>query len=329
MPRQARIDLPGQLYHVIARGIERGKIFLSEDDYSDFKTRLSEWLKKTGGRCLAWCLMPNHYHFLLVRGERPLAELMRHVMTGYAVRFNLKHSRAGHLFQNRYKAIICEPEEYLRTLVPYIHLNPLRAKLVDDLAGLKKYKWCGHAAALSGAPDGILARQELLLHYGEGEKAATESYMRDMLERSSEEVPVGLQLMEFEGASRVKSARDSFDEEILDDRIIGDPDFIGSVLKKARETDAALRLDSSEAMLITEGLCGVGRKQILSRSREHGVSRARAVYCCLCQEEGNASGVDLAKELGVSPSGISRLASRGRNLLESVRKSQQLNNVPN
>lgn len=75
MPRQTRIDMRGQLYHVMARGIDRGAIFLSKTDYDDFQNRLSEWLGKSGGRCLAWCLMPNHYHFLFFRGERPLAEI--------------------------------------------------------------------------------------------------------------------------------------------------------------------------------------------------------------------------------------------------------------
>lgn len=100
MPRQARIDVPGQVYHVMARGIERGRIFLGEDDYADFRARIGVWLKRSGAKCLAWCMMPNHFHFLVLRGERPLSELMHHAMTGYAINFNLRHGRAGHLFQN-------------------------------------------------------------------------------------------------------------------------------------------------------------------------------------------------------------------------------------
>lgn len=101
MPRKARIDIPGQLYHVMSRGIERRRIFIDDEDYADFRDRTALWLKRSGGKCLAWSLMPNHFHFLFLRGERPLSELMHHVMTGYAVNFNLRHRRAGHLFQNR------------------------------------------------------------------------------------------------------------------------------------------------------------------------------------------------------------------------------------
>ena len=140
MPRQARIDIPGQMYHVMSRGIERGQIFIDDDDYVDFVERVGGWLKKGGGKCLAWCLIPNHFHFLILRGLRPLSEIMHHVLTGYAVNFNGRHRRAGHLFQNRYKAIICDAEEYLLELVPYIHLNPLRANLVKNLEELEGYK---------------------------------------------------------------------------------------------------------------------------------------------------------------------------------------------
>ena len=85
MPRQARIDIAGQLYHVMSKGIERREIFNDEKDYADFLERVGVWLKKSGGKCLAWCLIPNHFHFLILRGERPLSEVMHHVMTGYAV----------------------------------------------------------------------------------------------------------------------------------------------------------------------------------------------------------------------------------------------------
>ena len=142
---------------MIARGIERRKIFIDADDYSDFLARLEAALERTGGKCLAWCLMPNHFHLLILRAKRPLSELMRRLMTGYAVAFNIRHRLTGHLFQNRYKGILCEQEEYLRELVAYIHLNPLRANLARDIDGLGKYRWCGHGVARRDKP-GFLDR---------------------------------------------------------------------------------------------------------------------------------------------------------------------------
>jgi len=117
MPRKPRIDFPGHFYHVISRGIERREIFVEEGDYEDFLHRLKKALNQTGAKCLAFSLLPNHFHLLCLRGTRPLAELMRRLMTGYAVSFNLRYQRAGHLFQNRYKAVLCERDSYLMELL--------------------------------------------------------------------------------------------------------------------------------------------------------------------------------------------------------------------
>ena len=164
------------MYHVIARGNERKKIFLEKEDYRDFLSRFKTALDKTGGKCLAWCLMPNHFHLLILRGKKPLAELMRRLMTGYAIGFNIRHRRCGHLFQNRYKGILCDEEEYLKELVAYIHLNPLRAKPIHDFSELEKYKWCGHGALTGRHKAGFLERGYILGHFGENEEKAVQGY---------------------------------------------------------------------------------------------------------------------------------------------------------
>lgn len=126
MPRQARIDAPGALHHITARGIERRKIFLNERDLTDFIARLATILAETRTECSAWALIPNHFHLLLKTGTVPIASVMRRLLTGYAVSFNHRHNCHGHVFQNRYKSILCQEDVYLRELVRYIHLNPLR-----------------------------------------------------------------------------------------------------------------------------------------------------------------------------------------------------------
>ena len=183
MPRQARIDLAGYMYHVLARGNERREIFPEKGDCEDFLSRFKTALDKTGGKCLAWCLMPNHFHLLILRGKNPLAELMRRLMTGYAIGFNIRHRRSGHLFQNRYKGILCDEEEYFRELVAYIHLNPLRAKLVQDFRGLGEYKWCGHGALIGRYKAAFLERDYVLGHFGDTEKKAVQCYMTFLKDR--------------------------------------------------------------------------------------------------------------------------------------------------
>ena len=105
MPRQARIDIPGLLQHVIVRGVAQTDIFLDDDDRKDFVQRLSDLLAETKTSCSAWALLDNHVHLLLTPTEQPLASFMRRLLTGYAVVFNLRHKRSGHLFQNRYIVI--------------------------------------------------------------------------------------------------------------------------------------------------------------------------------------------------------------------------------
>jgi REP element-mobilizing transposase RayT len=92
--------------------------------------------------------MGFHAHFLFRSGVEPLSRLMRRLLTGYVIGFNRRHGRSGQLFQNRFKSIICQEETYFRELVRYIHLNPVRAKMVDVLEKLKRYKFRGHSALM-------------------------------------------------------------------------------------------------------------------------------------------------------------------------------------
>jgi len=156
MPRQARLDAPGLLQHIMARGIERKEIFKDDQDRQSFLERLSVILEGTQTQCYAWALIPNHFHLLLRTGLTPLSKVMRRLMTGYAVTFNKRHKRSGHLFQNRYKSVVCEEDPYLLELIRYIHLNPLRAGMVKDLKELDKYPWTGHSAILSRRKNSLI-----------------------------------------------------------------------------------------------------------------------------------------------------------------------------
>ncbi len=144
MPRKARIDAPGALHHIICRGIERRKIFLDDSDRDHFVQRLGRVISETQTPCYAWAIIPNHFHLLLKTGNIPIATVMRKLLTGYAVTFNRRHDRVGHLFQNRYKSILCQQDRYFLELVRYIHLNPLRANLVGSIRQLNRYEYCGH-----------------------------------------------------------------------------------------------------------------------------------------------------------------------------------------
>ena len=152
MPRQARLDAPDTLHHVMVRGIDRTVLFRDATDREDFLSRVAALAQAGAVTVYTWALPPNHAHLLLRTGPRPLARSMRSLLTGYAGAFNRRHHRVGHLFQNRYKSIVVEAEPYLLELVRYLHLNPLRAQVVPDLQRLDRYPWTGHSALLGTVP---------------------------------------------------------------------------------------------------------------------------------------------------------------------------------
>jgi putative transposase len=148
MPRGARLDVPGTLHHVMGRGIDRTQIFRSNSDRERFLKCLEDLVDETGTRIPAWLLVGNHFHLLVFSGPRGLTPFMRRLLTRYAVYFNRRQRRSGHLFQNRYKSVVCEENPYFVELVRYIHLNPLRSGMVDTLETLDSYPWAGHSTIM-------------------------------------------------------------------------------------------------------------------------------------------------------------------------------------
>lgn len=316
MPRQPRLDITGCLYHVIARGIERGKIFLDDKDYKDFLSRVEIILNRTGSKCLAWSLIPNHFHLLILRGQRPLAELMRHLMTGYAVNFNKRYERAGHLFQNRYMAILCEEETHVLALAAYIHLNPLRAGLIKEVAELRNYRWCGHGALVGEHPKGFLARDYMLSHFGDNEREAVKRY-----EYFVQEWAKKFKRGEFSSGGLKKSpgepeSRGQEDKELSDRRILGSSEFVEKILKKAG-AKSERKLSHEEVMKDVIRITGVKPEDILSRSQSRHAARGRAVYCYLAKEKAGMNGTELMKRLGMTSGGICQLVERGRQIFNA------------
>lgn len=131
MARPLRIEYEGAFYHVTSRGNERKKIFLGKTDYERFRTYLKEGQAKYGFILHGYVLMGNHYHLLLETPKRNLSRIMHYLNSSYSTYFNLKRKREGHLFQGRFKAHLVEKDSYLLELSRYLHLNPVRAGLVE------------------------------------------------------------------------------------------------------------------------------------------------------------------------------------------------------
>ena len=178
MPRLARLDAPGSVHNVIIRGIERRKIFRDSKDRNDMMDRLADLLPATHTSCYAWRFLSNHAHFLFRAGDKGLSNLMRRLLTGYATQFNRGHRRHGQLFQNRYKSIVCQEDVYLKELVRYIHLNPLRAKLVTDMEGLDRYKYCKHSVLMGKRACDWQETKYVLSYFGQGQLDGRKNYYR-------------------------------------------------------------------------------------------------------------------------------------------------------
>lgn len=174
MARRPRVFASGLLYHVIVRGNQRRKTFRCDDDYKAYLDRLEKYRAKCRVRIYAYCLMPNHVHLLVETGSTPLAKFMQGLQQSYTQYFNRSYRKVGHLFQGRYKAIICDRDKYLLALVRYIHLNAVRAKLATRP---ERYRYSGHSSYLTNGTAKIVEVTPILKLLG-GKKA----YERFVLE---------------------------------------------------------------------------------------------------------------------------------------------------
>lgn len=306
MPRTARLDIPDLLQHVIVRGIERRDIFMDDDDRRDLVQRLQFLLEQTGVDCLAWSLMSNHFHLLLRPRQTTLAKFMRRLLTGYAVSFNLRHKRTGHLFQNRYKSLVCDEDSYLLELVRYIHLNPLRVGIVPDLSGLDRFPWSGHSVMMGKSTLPGQNTEEVLCYFGRRVTEARRRY------RSFVEDGVTMGTREDLGGSR----RSSIKEQAGDSRILGDSAFV----ERLREHDTLeKRIPAQEPIQeiinrVAEQF-SVSPQAIFSKSRLARILDARTTVCHAATEAGH-SGAEVARHLRMTRSGVFTAMKRGKVQLE-------------
>lgn len=322
MPRKARLDAPGTLHHVIIRGIERRRIVDDKTDRQDFVSRMGEIALDTETSICAWSLMTNHAHILLRSSPVGLSTYMRRLLTGYAISYNLRHSRYGHLFQNRFKSIVCEEDAYFKELVRYIHLNPLRAKLVDSLAELERYPWCGHSV-LSGKIENDWQDIDYVMKwFGSGQKEARRTYRQFIKQglnhgRRPELVGGGL-IRSAGGWSAVKALRKSGMQEVADERILGSSEFVEQVIK---ESENKLKYQFSDGELLKKSRQLIAREcdkekislqALKAGSRRRDISKVRLRLTITLVQEYGLTQAEVARLLGVSSSAIANALRRHR-----------------
>ena len=331
MPRKARIDAPGALQHIIGRGIERRKIFWTDADRDDFVERLGAIIEESSTECYAWALLPNHFHLLLKTGNLSLAMVMRRLLTGYVVRFNLRHGRSGHLFHNRYKSILCQEDAYLLELVRYIHLNPLRAKVVNTLRQLERYAYCGHSVIMGHSDQAWQNVPKVLGLFGKRISSARKHY-RGFIERGIAKGKrpdlIGGGVIRSAGGWTAFKAKSMQRVHLKgDERILGDSDFVKTVLEEARENmERRYRLqaqgfDFKKVLHRVGELLEIDPQEILLTGKQPLRVRARSLVCYWAVKEMGMAGTEIAELLGLTQPAVSKAVQRGEKLASDYKLS--------
>jgi putative transposase len=322
MPRQARLDVPGALHHIMVRGIDKTDIFKDDQDRSLFLERLGLNVADGKSAVYAWVLMTNHVHILFKSGKDGISGVMRKLLTWYAQYYNRRHKRTGHLFENRYKSILCDEDNYLLALVRYIHLNPIRAGIVKTIEELDRYSWSGHRTIIGRAKRSWMDSESVLSQFGSTRRKALHEYRRFMQEGIGQgtirELTGGGLVRSQGGWSQVQAMRRRGQQEDFDQRILGGGEFVNQILKETEDRQVR-QLKHKRAgktiQKIIEEECRKSRINTLELQgggKRRQVSDTRALIAVRGREELGLSAAAIARHVGVGTSAITKAIERGK-----------------
>ena len=329
MPRKARIDGPGALNHVIVRGIEGRKIFRSDSDRQNFLDRTGRLILETQTDCFAWALLSNHAHLLLKTGLIPISILMSRLLTGYAVWFNRKYRRHGQLFQNRYKSILCQEDLYLKELVRYIHLNPMRAREVADMKSLNQHPWCGHSVLMSKIKQEWQNIDYIYELFSSENRIAQRKYQefvkKGIPQGKRSDLSGGGLLRSIGGWTAVKELRKSGIRVKGDERILGDSDFVEAILRSAgEELEQKYELkakgyDFNRVVQRVAEVMSMGIEEVTAFGKSPQTVKARSLLCFWANRKLGMTTIEIGKKLNLSQSAVSRSSLRGEKIARENR----------
>ena len=300
MARKVRIELPGGLYHVITRGNNRRRIFDSPADYDKFLSLLSAQKTKLPFFLYAYCLMTNHVHLLIERQTDAIGRIMHRLLTGYSQYFNRRYRRVGHLLQGRHKAILCQSDQYLSELVRYIHLNPVRARMVCKP---EQYRYSSHRSYLGLEASGLVDVDPVLRHFGAKKNAAREQF--------AQFVRVGIKLGHREEFYQADEGRILGGAEFVDSTIhrIGEAGRPGR--SRIQQADKRDQFSADELIAAIEMFCRVPRASFCGPAKSARVVRAKEALILIGAESGIRLSV-LSELTGTHSSTISRRLDAAR-----------------
>jgi REP element-mobilizing transposase RayT len=291
MARKPRIHFPGAFYHVIARGNQKQDIFLDEKDFKTYLAYLSEYKARFNFHLYAYVLMKNHLHLLLEVGKTPLSRIMHVLQFRYTRYFNKRYGKVGHLFQGRYKVILCDKEVYLLELVRYIHLNPVRSMIVDDP---EKYLWTGHICYLGRAKNNLIDQEVILSQFSKNKTVARKAYLKFILQ-------------EVNGSHQESYYR------VKDQRYLGEDKFIDKIEGNKRCTEPELYdIPLDHITLMVSNVTGISQEKLHSLTRDRKGAYGRSLVAYLARKVSGQLVKDIARHfkrepMTISPEGESNL----------------------
>ena len=301
MARKPRIEFDGALYHVVARGNRKEAIFRTQSDYERYLDLIYRYKERYHFRLYAYVLMPNHLHLLIETADIRLSTIMQGLQQSYTIFFNRKYDAVGHLFQGRYKAILCDKDAYLLTLVKYIHLNPVRAKFATRA---DEYPWSSHHAYLHEAQRLDLIDADFVLSLLDpGSTSAIRRY-QDFMDDS-----IGADREEVYGT--------------VDQRFLGDGSFVEAIVDRTRLEIRNKRMPRehslADIMAVVETITGVTENKIRSKGKLQDISRARVLFCNAARGFSYKIN-EIADFLGKDPSAISKHHARGEEMKDDAER---------
>lgn len=295
MARKPRVHFPGAFYHVIARGNRRQKIFRQEQDYERYLGFLREYKARFHFSLYAYTLMPTHIHLLLEIGETPLSRIMQTLQFRYTRNFNIKYKKWGSLFQGRYKAILCDKDSYFLELSSYLHLNPVRAGLVEKP---QQYPWSSYRSYVREGKDPLVDRDFLLAQFSKKKMVARRAYGRFVRSRISQ------------------GHRKDF-YELKDQRFLGSEEFIEDIRRDLnKRTSFVYDIAVGEIVSKVSSVLNIPEDLFYSSTRNRQGSLGRTIVGYLGKELGGHSFKEISEQFNRDPvvmsQGIKRLEERIR-----------------
>jgi putative transposase len=288
MARKPRLHYIGAVYHVMVRGNSGQNIFADEEDRYRFYLFLQEGVEKFGHRIHAFCLMNNHVHLAIQVGEKPLSRIMQNLCFRYTQWVNSRQKRVGHLFQGRYKAIVVDADSYLAELVRYIHLNPVRAKILKTP---EAYPWSGHRAYMGLEQLPWLTTELVLLQFAQRLKTARTKYGK------------------FVQYGRDEGHRQEFHRGTSEGRILGDDTFVEKVYIESEDKEKkSVTLD--EIIEKVGKVYGLTEEEMVSGGKCRHPSEARGMIAYLVREVRGMSLTDLGRRMKRDVSSLSLAADK-------------------